>query len=309
MNEVHHFKSYLKSRAYAKRTITDYEYYVLKFVRHIEFKSILEVTEQDIRSYHYSLIEDENKKLGPVSIRQHLGALKAFYKYLQSVGNIYLNPLENYKLPVKPKRLPRNILTPEEILKLLEAPNEKTAIGLRDKTIIELMYSTGIRNSELRSIKLSDLDLKGGSLWLIGKGDKEAVLPIGSYALKYLEAYIKRSRNDLLKGKRGGPRTNNQKAEDLLFVSSNGYKLNGGNLSSLLNKYATKAGLKKVNPHSIRHSCATHLLKNGADIRYIQRLLRHASLDTTQIYTKVEITDLREVQKKYHPREKDEDAD
>jgi integrase/recombinase XerD len=188
------------------------------------------------------------------------------------------------------------VLTKKEVARLLGKPDSSTVFGMRDRAILELLYSSGIRVSELTGLALEDLDLRGGELRVLGKGNKERLVPIGEVACDYLGVYLKASRPAL-----APPR------ERTLFVTARGKRFQATNLVAIVREYGRRAGIhKRVTPHALRHTCATHLLKGKADIRQIQRILGHASIATTQRYTKVEITDLKEVLRRCHPRERKE---
>jgi integrase/recombinase XerD len=200
-------------------------------------------------------------------------------------------------LPRRPDSIPRNILNKKEISTLLSAPNLETPLGIRDRAIFELLYSSGIRAGELRNLTLDDLDINHGELRINrGKGAKDRIVPLGEVASDYLEFYLKEARPKLAPS-----------AQTALFVTKSGRKLGKTDLSDLTERYRARAGMKKYfTPHSLRHTCATHLLKGKADIRQIQEILGHASIANTQIYTRVEVTDLKKVLKNCHPRERRE---
>jgi len=190
-------------------------------------------------------------------------------------------------------------LSVSEARRIIHAPDTKTVIGYRDQAVLEVLYSSGIRKEELNNLTLEDVDCDDGFLRIIeGKGNKDRIVPIGRIACRYLENYIHSVRSELV--------TNPQ--NNYLFLTMRGKKFSKNVLWELVKKYARKAKLKKnVYPHTFRHSCATAMLKNKADIRTIQKLLGHASLDSTQVYTHLSITDLKDVHRRCHPREKDAD--
>ena len=182
------------------------------------------------------------------------------------------------------------------MLAILEAPSGDTPLELRDRAILEVLYSTGLRNMELRNLTLFDADLKGGLLRIRdGKRKKERIVPLGECAVRHLRRYLRNGR----------PHLAQSSSQTLLFVSKNGRQITSANLIWIVKKYLkrTKIG-KEITPHSFRHSCATHMLKGKADLRHIQELLGHASVQTTQIYTKVELSNLKEVHRRCHPRQK-----
>jgi integrase/recombinase XerD len=185
-------------------------------------------------------------------------------------------------------------LSVKEAQALMVAPDSNTPTGTRDRAILELLYSTGMRNTELRCLKLSDVDSRRGEVRIsFGKGRKTRIVPIGEVAAHFLALYLDNARSHLVR----------RVDEELLFVSWRGRKLSKGSLTEVVHRYAVKAKIaKKVTCHTLRHSCATHMLRGKADLRYIQEMLGHGSLSTTQIYTKVELSDLKRVHRECHPR-------
>ena len=221
--------------------------------------------------------------------------VKSFCKYLLERDIIASDPSVLVPLPKIGQKLPSNILTVKQMNKLLLSPDINTYIGIRDRAIMELLYTTAIRNSELRHLKLTDLNLRDGEVFIYqGKGGKDRFVPVGKIAKEFLEIYLDKARPVLCK----------QVDNPYVFLSFRGKKLGNNSLQDLTQRYGKKAGLTGVCPHTFRHTCATHLLKNKAPIRYIQKLLGHASISSTQIYTHVAIEDLKEVVRKCHPREK-----
>ena len=196
-----------------------------------------------------------------------------------------------------PKRLPRSILTRKEMSKLLMAPDTHSLMGYRDRAMLEVFYSTGLRNSELGALKVEDVDTEEGFVRVnLGKGGKDRVVPLGKIACRYVENYIHSIRPHLVRG--GDNRC--------LFLSLQGHQMARAVIASIVRRYARKAKLgKTVTPHSLRHTCATQMMRNKANLRHIQELLGHACLTTTQVYTSVTIADLKEAHQKYHPRERE----
>jgi integrase/recombinase XerD len=247
-----------------------------------------------------TLFESLNSRGRPNSIayqNRMLSAAKNFTKFLKDNDYIVSDPGRNVAYAKEPKRLPRGVLTPTEARKIIHAPDVKTAIGYRDRTIMEVLYSSAIRKEELNNLTLADVDYHDGFLRIIeGKGKKDRIVPIGRIACRYLENYIKSVRPELITD----PYNNH------LFLTLRGKRFSKNVVWELIKKYAKKARIKKnVHPHTFRHSCATAMLKNKADIRTIQKLLGHASLDSTQVYTHLSITDLKNVHNRCHPRERD----
>jgi site-specific recombinase XerD len=195
----------------------------------------------------------------------------------------------------------------------MEQPDMESPIGMRDRAILELLYSTGLRNAELRAIECGDADLDARILNVHGKGGAYDQVPFGREAANTLNNYLHFGRDQLLNGYKvkrsliSAKRLKEERGHDFLFVTRGGYKMTSQDLQWLVKRYSEKAG-KRINPHTLRHACATHLLRRGADIRHIQKLLRHVNLNTTQIYTHVAIEDLKEALRKFHPRETEPEA-
>ena len=228
------------------------------------------------------------------TIARKLASIKAFYRFLTAERYIRRDPAEVLEAAQRGLHLPK-FLSVQEVDNLLEQPNLGTWDGYRDKTMLETLYATGMRVSELVSVPLQSVDLKMQYLIVMGKGSKERMLPLGRTALKYLERYINVVRPQLLHGK--------PEAAKELFVTSWGGPMTRQRVNELIEEYAKQAGItKKVTPHMLRHSFATHLLNNGTDLRVVQELLGHADISTTQIYTHLDMERLREVYDKTHPR-------
>lgn len=314
---IEQFREYLQAKNLSSRTSEEYPEYIKSFLAYLEdreVEDIRSVVVGHIQGYHNLLRERtyQGRPLSVSTIQMRLSQVKTFFRFLHKTGKIYFDPACNYDLPKRGKRLPRNILEIKEVIKLLEAPDLSTSIGIRDKAIMELLYSSALRNTELRELELKDINLEDQTLYIIGKGDVEALVPYGSAAKRALEHYLLFSRLKLLKHYRGGKpvsekRLKAEKGKEYLFLSKNAHLITPANLYQMIMRYAKAVDIEhKVGPHSLRHSCATHLLKNGADIRHIQQLLRHKDINTTQIYTHVAIEDLKMAQAKYHPRERTE---
>lgn len=226
------------------------------------------------------------------TISRHLASLKSFYQYLLREKHIEQDPTVNLESPKLQKKLPR-VLSVEEVEILLNQPRLNEPAGSRDKAMLELLYATGIRVSELISLDLDHVNLEMGYVRCFGKGSKERIIPIGSLAKKYVEEYLHRGRVRLIKSK----------GETALFVNHHGRRMTRQGFWKIIKKYAREAGIKKdITPHTLRHSFATHLLENGADLRSVQEMLGHADITTTQIYTHLTRGRLREVYSKTHPR-------
>lgn len=225
------------------------------------------------------------------SLARLISSLKSFYKFLVLDGMVKKNPAVDLSSPKTWLSLPK-FLTVEEVELLLKQPDEMNARGIRDKAMLELLYATGLRASELVSIKINDLNLKDGFLLCYGKGGKERIVPVGSSAAKAIDRYLDEARSGFLK-----------KPDEILFLTHRGSGFTRQGFWKLLKAYAKKAGLGLIiSPHILRHSFATHLLERGADLRSVQLMLGHSQITTTQIYTHVTRQRLRRVYDKYHPR-------
>lgn len=246
-----------------------------------------------IRAY-LSLLHREHKKS---SMARKLAALRSFFRYLVGEGYLLQNPAEMVATPKQEKLLP-NVLAVDEIFTLMGSPEAKTTWGMRDAAILETLYSSGLRVSELVGLSDGDVDFSKGVVRVMGKGRKERIVPIGRKALSALTAYLPK-RNDEL------ARRGIQRARQPLFINTQGGRLTTRSVARFLQKYILKSALvRRVSPHSLRHSFATHLLDAGADLRSIQEMLGHVSLSTTQRYTHVSTAKLMEVYDKAHPRAK-----
>jgi len=265
---------------------------------------IEKVDRMAIRKY-ISFLHRKNKKS---SIARKISTLRSFFKYLIRERVILSNPAKSVSAPKVEKTLPTT-LTVDEAFRLMESPKtipQKSSDlsrgnGLRDRAILELLYSSGLRVSELVGLNLNQLDLDLGIVRVMGKGRKERIVPVGGKAIEASRAYLED--RGALNGLQPGGRTSGLKGEDPIFVNSSGGRLTARTVGRLMKKHARHSGIfRKVSPHSLRHTFATHLLDAGADIREIQEMLGHSSLSTTQRYTHVTLGKLMEVYDKAHPR-------
>lgn len=260
-----------------------------EFMENRGITNIREITSDDVISYLGSL---RKNGLTANSVNRGLAAVRGFYKYLLRENVMDENPVANIELAKIWMRLP-DTLSKDEMNLLLEQPEAKTLLGIRDRAMLELMYATGIRVSELISLTVNSINWQVGYLVVVGKGSKERIVPVGKSAIDYMTQYVNEGRLKLLKGKR----------TNFFFVNRSGNGLTRQGFWKIIKKYATKSGLhKKVHPHTFRHSFATHLLEGGADLRSVQVMLGHSDISTTQIYTHVTRERLKEIHKKYHPR-------
>ena len=260
-----------------------------------DFEGLLHLSKLQLRDY-LARLKAEGRK--PATLARKLAAIKAFYSFLVNEGYLEQNPAESLEASTKSQRLPK-FLSIQEMEAILDQPNLGTLTGYRDKALLETMYATGMRVSETVKILLKKVDLKRDYVIASGKGSKERMIPLGRKAIQYLQHYINFVRPQLLHAEQ------NKAAEQVeeLFVTDWGGPMTRQRVNELINEYAKSAGItKKVTPHMLRHSFATHLLNNGTDLRVVQELLGHADISTTQIYTHVDVERLREVYDKTHPR-------
>ncbi len=245
-----------------------------------------------IRSFLASLYKEKLKK---VTVSRKVAALRSFYRYLLREGKVRFNPAELMQLPRCDKYIPV-VLSVDELLSLLRVNFPEDAKGLRDRAIIELFYSAGIRLSELTGLNIGDVDFTGGLIRVRGKGRKERIVPVGAPAFQAVEAYLNRRAEPTVKGRQKGP-------DGPLFLSSRGMRMNPRGVARVVERVVRESGIgRKISPHALRHTFATHLLDAGADLRSIQEMLGHRSLSTTQKYTTVSVNRLMEVYDRSHPR-------
>lgn len=289
---IREFLDYLENeRNYSTNTIISYENDLNEFESVYE-ENILNLKYKDISKYlEYLYNLDYNRN----TISRKLSALKSFYNYFITRELISVSPVENITYPKKVKTLPK-FLQYNELEILLNTPNTSTATGLRDKLILELLYATGLRVSELVNIKLNDIDISSEEIRVIGKGSVERIVYFGDYAKESMENYLKYGRDKLLKGR----------DSDYLFINNKFSGLTDRGVRFILDKYLKETSIKtKISPHSLRHTFATHLLNEGADIKVVQELLGHKNLSTTSIYTHISNEKLRDVYNKNFPRKKE----
>jgi integrase/recombinase XerD len=233
------------------------------------------------------------KRLSPRSVARILSAVRGFHRFLVGEGIHDDDPTENIDAPKRAKHLP-GVLSVAEIESILKQPDTREQLGRRDRAILEVLYATGVRVSELTSLKQSDLMFESDLILVFGKGSKERLVPIGTSAVEWVKKYQREVRIHLV---RSG------KSHDVLFLNYRGGKLSRAAIRDMIVKYARMAGIKKeVHPHTFRHSFATHLLEGGADLRAVQEMLGHADIATTQIYTHIDREYLKEVHRTFHPR-------
>lgn len=289
------FLQYLQvEKNYSPYTVEYYHGDLLDFILFMSEQSIssLDAVEySDVRLYLTKLF---HLKLSRKSVARKISSLRSFYKFLLREKQLTQNPFTQVSIPKAEKRLP-DFFYEEELAILFQACDDKEPIGQRNRAILELLYATGIRVSECCNIRLQDIDMDLSTLLVHGKGKKDRYVPFGSFAHEALEKYISCGRNEIL--------THNNKQHDYLLVNFRGGPLTTRGLRTVLNSIVEKSTLNgKIHPHKLRHSFATHLLNNGADMRTVQELLGHSNLSSTQIYTHVTNDYLKKTYMAHHPR-------
>lgn len=286
---------YLKiERGLSANTVTSYKRDIEKYLTFLTEKKITqldEVSRFEILDFLQTL---RQSGAADNSIIRMVSSLRKFHQYVKRESIVSDDPMQLIDTPKKASTLPKAI-SPQAVEQLLEAPDTTTPLGVRDRTILELMYATGLRISELVNLKLSDMHLTMGFIQTMGKGEKERIIPLGEIASQWLDHYLDGARVYL----------QDQSAEtsEYVFLNSRGKGLSRQGVWKKVKQLALEAGIdQNVTPHTLRHSFATHLLENGADLRMVQELLGHADISTTQIYTHITKTRLKQVYSDYHPR-------
>ena len=287
------FERYLKNeRKYPENTITSYlnDLYNYKQYIHEKLLNYKIINKDEIREYLKYLDKEKKSKS---SISRELSALRNFYTFLLHNNIVDNNPFKNIKNPKKDKKLP-NFLQTDELQNIFDSIDMSNPLGIRNRLIIELLYATGIRVSELTSLKLNDIDIHNKEIRITGKGNKERIVYFGDYAKKYLSLYINEARYELL----------NSNTSNHLLINNKGSALTSRGVELIVNEVVKKAALKhNISPHVLRHTFATDMLNNGADLKSVQELLGHESLSTTQIYTHITNERFRSVYLHTFPRQ------
>jgi integrase/recombinase XerD len=288
------FRNYVRAeRGLAANTVLAYGRDLDRFAAWVAGGGLKDYLGPNVRELMQYLSHLRDERLAPPSIARHLVALKMFYRFLRLEERVRQNTVELLSSPALWERIPQ-VLSPESVSKLLAAPLADDRFYLRDRALLETLYATGSRASEVVGLKLEDLFLDSAFCKCLGKGSKQRVVPLGKPAVAALRAYLSESRSRLVRGTADVP---------WVFVSRGGRALTREMLWNLVKKYAARAGLNpKVSPHTLRHSFATHLLAGGADLRTVQELLGHASIRTTQHYTHVDRDRLKAIHRQFHPR-------
>lgn len=252
--------------------------------------ALVNVSREQITGYMTQLKE---KGLAAATIARKLAAIKAFYRFMTAEGYMDANPAEVVEAGTKGIKLPR-VLSEDEVVRLLNQPDITTAEGFRDRTMLEVLYATGMRVSELINLTLERVDLNMKYIIAFGKGSKERIVPLGSVAAEFMQQYLEKVRPKL---------THEDRNTNIVFLAFGGHELTRQRFWQIIRAYGRKANINKaLTPHILRHSFATHLLDNGADLRSVQELLGHSDISTTQIYTHLTNKRLRDIYAKAHPR-------
>jgi len=284
---IHHLRV---EKGLAKNTIESYSRDLLRYFAFLEKSCLLPLKASQIEIMEY--VSSLAGSLSIRSIARNLSSLKVFYRFLMSDGKIQTNPARLISNPKLPRRLP-GVLSGEEVERLLAAPDVQTSRGMRDRAMLELLYASGLRVSELVGLRVAGINLEAGWVRTIGKGSKERMVPMGSKAQQSLKEYLAYSRPSLLK----------KRSSSYLFVTSRAKPMSRQAFWKIIKRCGGRAGIsKEISPHALRHSFASHLLEHGADLRSVQIMLGHSDISTTQIYTHVTRERLKQIHEKYHPR-------
>lgn len=291
---IDRFTNFIKyEKGLSPNTIQAYRRDLAKLARYLQDECGLGAWEE-ARKMHITgfLAAEMDKGAASTSVARTFSSIKGLYKFLVDEERVALNPTTDMETPKIKRRLPQ-VLTIQEVDMLMEQPNPTMLLGLRDRAMLELIYGTGIRVSELLAIQLEDLNVMAGFLRCVGKGRKERIVPVNQASIRWVQRYLARSRPLLIKGR----------GERSLFLNAHGRPMSRQGFFKILARYGDKAGIgKSLTPHILRHSFATHLLENGADLRAVQEMLGHSDIATTQIYTHLTRSRLREVYHQCHPR-------
>ena len=285
---------YLKfEKNLSSHSVESYQSDITKFFNYLLNMNILDLNE--VKSIFISNYFESLRDLGisSSSSARYLSAIKGFFKYLSSQEYIEKDPAEILSTRITERKLP-SVLTFFEINQIIESPDTDKLLGLRDRAILELFYSCGLRVSELINLKISDLYFNDGVIRVLGKGSKQRIIPIGSSAVQWITEYLKKVRPSLEK---------KLKSENIIFLNKRGTKLSRMGIWKIVDRYVKEAMIEKeFHPHTFRHSFATHLLEGGADLRAVQEMLGHVDISTTQIYTHIDKDYVKQMHKDFHPR-------
>jgi integrase/recombinase XerD len=293
---VFHVDTFLEhlgvERGLSPRTLDAYRRDLERLVRFLAPRRVArpgEVTTADLREFVYSL---KDQGLQPTSIRRTQSALRTYYRFLLGEGLVVADPTERLETPRTWRRLP-DVLGRDEVGRILDAPDPSDPLFWRDKAMLEFAYASGVRVGELTTVRVRDIDIGEGFASVLGKGSRERLVPIGRSALRALVVYLREIRPELARPGHDG----------VVFLNARGTPLTRMGVWKILRKHVERAGIRKrVTPHTLRHSFATHLLEGGADLAAVQEMLGHADISTTQIYTHVDREYVRDVHRRFHPR-------
>jgi integrase/recombinase XerD len=293
--ELQRFTHFLnEEKGLAQNTVVSYERDLKSYLKYM--KNVVQIKElNDVQRIYITQFLGYLKEQGKSSrtIARHIASIRALHQFLLREKVTDHDPTVHLAPPSLERNLPK-VLSLQEVELLLNSPDTSDHYGLRDKAMLELLYATGIRVSELIALDLADIHLMLGYIRCIGKGNKERIIPIGNTAIKAIQVYLEQGRPQFI---------SNKKHDQSLFLNHHGKQLTRQGFWKILKKLALKSGINKdLTPHTLRHSFATHLLENGADIRSVQEMLGHADLSTTQVYTQVSKARLKDVYSRYHPR-------
>ena len=287
------FRDYLQfERGVSPRTLEAYGRdlkRLVEYAKRIGIEEADKLTANHLREFVYDL---KDQGLQATSIRRTLSGVRTFFTFLLAEGHVKADPTEQVDMPKTWRKLP-NVLSREDVERIMEAPEIGDRLYWRDKALLEFAYASGVRVSELATLKVRDVDLSEGVATVFGKGSKERMVPIGRSAQRALDIYIRETRPNLAK----------REGQGTVFLNAQGRPLTRMGIWKILRKHVKRAGVKKrVTPHTLRHCFATHLLEGGADLAAVQEMLGHADISTTQIYTHVDREYLRDVHRRFHPR-------
>ena len=294
-----HFRSYVHfleiEKSSADNTIASYKVDITRYLDYLDANNVREIEEIKPERVMKFLTMLYEIGLAPRSVARNLTSIKSFHRFLVGEKITDINPIEAVEMPKLSRTLP-DVLTHQEIELILSQPETAKPLGIRDKAILETMYASGLRVSELLTLKQTDVDQRNQIVRVFGKGSKERLIPIGRSALQWIDIYTKDVRRGLAERSKG-------KSKDVVFLNVRGGPLSRMAIWNIVREYTLKAGIKKdIHPHTFRHSFATHLLEGGADLRAVQEMLGHSDIVTTQIYTHLDREYLKEVHRTFHPR-------
>jgi integrase/recombinase XerD len=305
--KLHQFAEKMELHGYSPRSIKAYTDDVRRFFTWMKdyenIDKLDDVLPEHLSAFHAYLQYEKSARgsyLSATTLHHRLFALKTFYRIMHKERLIKQDYAALITPPKQKRHLPRNVPGEKELASMLDNIKPVNTLEIRNRAILEVLYATGIRNMELCNLKVEDLNISERTLFINGKGAKDRIVPVGAWVMPYLMEYLEAARPKLIR----------KKKTDLIFVSKSGGPIPAANLIYIIQTRAKAAGVQqRMTPHALRHACATHMLRGGADIRYIQELLGHSELSTTQIYTHVDISTLKRAHQRFHPRERNRDGE